>query len=59
MTINRNRDADPFMAVKWETMRVRYFTANKHGNEQALEDAEFQLDRWKTELNKQLGGSYV
>jgi hypothetical protein len=59
MTINRNRDADPFMAVKWETMRVRYFTANQHGNEQALEDAEFQLDRWKTELNKQLGGSYV
>lgn len=59
MTTNRNRDADPFMAVKWETMRVRYFTANKHGNEKALEDAEFQLDRWKTELNKQLGGSYV
>ena len=39
MTTNRNRDADPFMAVKWETMRVDYFTANPHGNEKRLEDA--------------------
>ena len=59
MTTNRNRDADPFMAVKWETMRVRYFKANPHGNEKALEDAQFALDRWKGELNKQLGGNYV
>ena len=59
MTTNRNRDADPFMAVKWETMRVRYFTANPHGNEKRLEDAQFALDRWKGELNRQLGGNYV
>ena len=59
MTAQRNRDADPFMAVKWETMRVAYFSANPHGNEKRLEDAQFQLDRWKGELNNQLGGSYV
>ena len=59
MTTNRNRDADPFMAVKWETMRVDYFKRHKHGNEKALEDAQFQLDRWKGELNKQLGGNYI
>ena len=59
MTAQRNRDADPFMAVKWETMRVAYFSANPHGNEKRLEDAQFQLDRWKGELNQQLGGSYV
>ena len=47
------------MAVKWETMRVRYFKANPHGNEKRLEDAQFQLDRWKGELNKQLGGNYI
>ena len=47
------------MAVKWETMRVAYFKANHHGNEKRLEDAQFQLDRWKGELNKQLGGNYV
>ena len=47
------------MAVKWETMRVAYFKANPHGNEKRLEDAQFQLDRWKGELNKQLGGNYV
>ena len=35
-------------------MRVRYFTANPHGNEKRLEDAQFALDRWKGELNRQL-----
>jgi hypothetical protein len=59
MTAQRNRDADPFMAVKWETMRVAYFTANPHGNEKRLEDAQFALDRWTGELNRQLGGNYV
>ena len=59
MSTNRLREADPFMAVKWETMRVAYFKANPHGNEKRLEDAQFQLDRWKGELNKQLGGNYV
>ena len=59
MTTNRNRDADPFMAVKWETMRVDYFKRHPYGNEKRLEDAQFALDRWKGELNKQLGGNYV
>ena len=59
MTAQRHREADPYMAVKWETMRVAYFTANPHGNEKRLEDAQFALDRWKGELNNQLGGSYV
>lgn len=52
---DRLRDADPFMAVRWETMRVDYFKANPHGNEKKLEDAQFQLSRWNHLLKDQLG----
>ena len=54
MNAPRKKEADPYMAVKWETIRVSYFKRNPYGNEQRLEDAEFQLDRWRNELNKQL-----
>ena len=52
---DRLRDANPFMAVRWETMRVAYFTAHKRGNEKKLEDAQFQLSRWNHLLKEQLG----
>ena len=52
---DRLREADPFMAVKWETMRVDYFKAHKRGNEKKLEDAEFQLARWNLILKQRLG----
>ena len=56
MTLNdRLRHADPFMAVRWEPMRVDYFKANPRGNEQKLEDAEFQLSRWNLILKERLG----
>ena len=56
MSLNdRLRNADPFMAVRWETMRVAYFKANLRGNEQKLEDAQFQLSRWNHLLKEQLG----
>ena len=47
------------MAVKWETMRVEYFKRNPRDNAKRLESALFHLDRWKGELNRQLGGQYV
>ena len=52
---DRLREADPFMAVRWETMRVDYWTAHKRGNEKKLEDAEFQLARWNLILKERLG----
>lgn len=56
MSLNdRLRNADPFMAVRWETMRVDYFKANLRGNEKKLEDAQFQLSRWNHLLKEQLG----
>ena len=56
MSLNdRLRNADPFMAVRWETMRVDYFKANLCGNEKKLEDAQFQLSRWNHLLKDQLG----
>ena len=52
---DRLREADPFMAVKWETMRVDYWKVHKRGNEKKLEDAQFQLDRWNLILKQRLG----
>ena len=52
---DRLREADLFMAVKWETMRVDYWKAHKRGNEKKLEDAQFQLDRWNLILKQRLG----
>ena len=52
---DRLREADPFMAMRWEQMRVDYFKAHKRGNEQKLEDAEFQLSRWNLILKQRLG----
>ena len=52
---DRLREADPFMAVRWEQMRVDYWTQHKRGNEKKLEDAHFQLDRWNLILKQRLG----
>ena len=41
--------------LRWEQMRVDYFKAHKRGNEQKLEDAEFQLSRWNLILKQRLG----
>ena len=52
---DRLREADPFMAMRWEQMRVDYWTARKRGNEKKLEDAEFQLSRWTLVFKQRLG----
>ena len=40
-------------------MRVEYFKRNPRDNAKRLESALFHLDRWKGELNRQLGGAVM